>query len=93
MVRVCPSCQVGHLKPIRSVFTRVYDGTLIHAPQVPAWKCDLCGDAFFDTAAIHRIETLLGEAGPPPNRHIPRRAEERSPSAEDTAGDLPARGR
>jgi YgiT-type zinc finger domain-containing protein len=67
----CPACLAGHFKPARAVFIRIYEGTLIHMPRVPAWKCDLCGLVYFDSTIISHIEVLIGEAGPPPNHYTP----------------------
>lgn len=78
MPETCPACQVGQLKPTQSVFVRVYEDTLIHVPNIPAWKCDVCGLIFFDSMTIRRTEVLIGEAGPPPNHFhpVPRMADE-----------------
>lgn len=71
MEQPCPHCQVGHLKHRRTVYVTLVDGTLIHAPNVPAWQCDVCKLTIFDTATVRRIELLIGESGPPPNHHTP----------------------
>jgi YgiT-type zinc finger domain-containing protein len=65
----CPICHLGVLKEAPTVFIQFYGETLIHAPNVPAWKCDVCGETFFDPEAVRRIDTLIGDGGPPPNRH------------------------
>ncbi|NLX08561.1 MAG: YgiT-type zinc finger protein [Chloroflexi bacterium] len=67
----CPSCQVGLLRPTRQVYVHLYNGTLVHAPNVPAWRCDVCGASFYDSKTLNRIELLIGDAGPPPNHHLP----------------------
>ncbi len=69
MPDACPTCEVGHLSQLQTVYVQVYESTLVHAPHVTAWKCDLCGEWFFDPDAIRRLDVLVGEAGPPPNRH------------------------
>jgi len=87
MSTTCPTCQVGRLKPIRTTYTKIYDDTLIQVPNIPAWKCDVCGEVFHDPDAIRRIEVLIGEAGPPPNQHIatPAPTGNERPSATDEA--------
>jgi YgiT-type zinc finger domain-containing protein len=82
MFDTCPSCQVGRLRPIRTTYAHIYDDTLIQMPNIAAWKCDVCGETFYDPDAVRRIEVLVGEAGPPPNRHIPTPA--------PTGNELPA---
>jgi YgiT-type zinc finger domain-containing protein len=73
---------VGRLRPIQTTYAHVYDDTLIQMPNIAAWKCDVCGETLYDPEAIRRIEVLIGDAGPPPNRHIPAPA--------PTGNDLPA---
>jgi YgiT-type zinc finger domain-containing protein len=74
MLNSCPVCQVGKLKLRRSVFVRVYSGTLVHVPNVDTWTCDVCGHSFYDPTIIRQVEVLIGESGPPPNRHPQPRA-------------------
>lgn len=87
MSTTCPNCQVGRLKPIRTTYAHIYDDTLIQVPNIPAWKCDVCGEIIYDPDAIRRIEVLIGEAGPPPNQHIatPAPTGSERPSAPDEA--------
>lgn len=67
----CPICQIGrtHLKLV--TFTQVYGRTLVSVPNTPARVCDFCHAIEYDSQAMNRIEILVGQAGPPPNR--PRR--------------------
>ncbi|WP_119067613.1 YgiT-type zinc finger protein [Aggregatilinea lenta] len=81
-IDTCPSCGVGLLKSAQTVYVQVYNGTLVSAPNVPAWICDVCGLTLFDSTALQNIEFMIGESGPPPNRHLP------APSAERSAGPL-----
>lgn len=74
-IDTCPSCGVGHLSLTQTVYVQVYDGTLVSAPNVPAWVCDVCGLTLFDSAALQNIEFMIGESGPPPNRHLARPAD------------------
>jgi YgiT-type zinc finger domain-containing protein len=86
MSDTCPACQMGRLNLIRTTYTHIYDDTLIQVPNIAAWKCDVCGEIFYDPDAVRRIEVLIGEAGPPPNRHIPAPAptgNERSSPADE----------
>lgn len=70
MADTCANCHVGHLKRARAVFVQGYGDTLVHAPNIPAWKCDICGETSFDLASLHCLEILIGDAGPPPNRYV-----------------------
>ncbi len=71
---ICPLCQVGrrHLRLV--TYSQVYNGTLVSVPNTPAWECDTCRATTIDDHAILRIEALVGQAGPPPNRHRKRPA-------------------
>lgn len=69
METTCPNCDVGLLRPINSPYLRVMSGTLVNAPRVQAWRCDMCGTVFFDPAQVQLLDLLAGEAGPPPNQH------------------------
>jgi len=83
----CPQCGFGRMQPVSMTYIQVYNGTLIQAPNVAAWKCDICGQTFFDPEAVRRIELLAGEAGPPPNRHSVPRADD--PVSAAPADDSP----
>lgn len=67
MLRACPVCSMGHLAPTGAPFMQTLNGTLIQAPTITAWKCDICGESFFDGQAVRRLEMLIDDAGPPPN--------------------------
>jgi YgiT-type zinc finger domain-containing protein len=69
---VCPVCRLGHLDLRPAVYIRMYGETLIHVPNTPAWECDVCRQRQFDPASVQRIELLVGQAGPPPNRYRPQ---------------------
>jgi YgiT-type zinc finger domain-containing protein len=75
----CPACQIGrlHLHPV--TYTHLYLGTLVCVPNTPAWQCDFCHAIEYDSGAVQRIEALVGQSGPPPNR--PRRAPRSAPQA------------
>ena len=70
--RSCPVCHLGRMHQHFRVYVRQYGETLISVPHTSAWECDVCHHQQFDPAAIQRIETLIGQAGPPPNRHEER---------------------
>ncbi len=71
MSETCPNCHVGHLQAVQTVLVRFYGGTMVHVPSVAAHKCDICGETFFDQESLRRVDLLIGESGPPPNRHVP----------------------
>lgn len=56
----CSSCHVGKLKAHRTTFTHWFSGELVVVPGVQAWRCDYCGDAFFDNETLGRLVLLLG---------------------------------
>ncbi|MBN2471125.1 MAG: YgiT-type zinc finger protein [Anaerolineae bacterium] len=64
----CPFCQIGRAQLKLVTFSQVYGRTLVSVPNTPAWECDFCHVIQYDTGAISRIEALVGQAGPPPNR-------------------------
>jgi len=84
MAEPCPNCHIGRLTPIQTVLVRLYGDTLVQAPNMPARQCDVCGETFFDDEALRRVDVLIGESGPPPNRHTP------PPPPTDTDSDAPA---
>jgi YgiT-type zinc finger domain-containing protein len=77
------------MQQVETTYVQVYNGTLIHAPNVTAWKCDLCGATIFDPDAVRRVEVLAGEAGPPPNRHAAAHTADPVPGAEAPPADDP----
>lgn len=56
----CPHCQIGKLRTAAETYTVVYGGTLLSAPDVPAWRCDICAYLEFDEASLWRLDLLLG---------------------------------
>ncbi len=68
-METCPHCNIGHLHPKRLTYVQVYNGTLVHIPNVPARRCDVCGQVFFNTEKLRQFEVTIGQAGLPPNRH------------------------
>jgi YgiT-type zinc finger domain-containing protein len=68
----CPICQVGRLHLRLVTYVNLYDRTLVSVPNTPAWECDFCHTVEYDSESLQRIEALVGQAGPPPNRHRAR---------------------
>lgn len=68
----CPACQVGRLHLRLVTYSHVYGETLVSVPNTPAWECDVCHTLQYDTHSVQRIEALIDQAGPPPNRHHSR---------------------
>ncbi len=69
---LCPICHVGRLHLRLVTYVNVYHHTLVSVPNTPAWACDFCHTIEYDTESVQRIEALVGQAGPPPNRHRAR---------------------
>lgn len=92
MAEACPNCQMGHMKPISATYAQIYGNTLVQAPNVAAWTCDVCGHTVFDPQAIRRIEALISGAGLPPNVHAAPEPEASATAADRSAplDDAPA---
>jgi YgiT-type zinc finger domain-containing protein len=58
--RFCESCHVGSLQRCRATYARWHGGQFVLMPGVPAWRCDYCGDTFYDNEALARIVLLVG---------------------------------
>lgn len=74
----CPRCSMGHLLPNRSTYVNQWGGYLLTLPNFAAWRCDCCGYTRYDSAALARIELLLGpddDTWEQPPRRTPRNAE------------------
>lgn len=78
------------MQQVQTTYIQIYNGTLIHAPNVTAWKCDVCGQTDFDSEAVRRVEILVGEAGPPPNAHAAALTGEIAPSEPVPGADAPS---
>ncbi len=72
----CPHCQIGHLHLRLVTYVQIYNGTLVSVPNTPAWACDFCHTIEYDDESLTRIEALVGQAGPPPNRHRARQSQD-----------------
>ena len=66
----CPVCSMGHLKPTGNPYMQLVNGTLVQAPTISGWRCDVCAESFFDGRAVRELDLLIHDAGPPPNHHI-----------------------
>jgi YgiT-type zinc finger domain-containing protein len=64
-IEFCESCHVGRLLPYRATYAHWHEGEFIVVPGVPAWRCDYCGDAFYDNEALARLVLLLGPESVP----------------------------
>lgn len=56
----CQGCHIGSFQPARTTYARWHDGEFVIVPRVPAWRCDYCGDTFYDDEALTRLILLLG---------------------------------
>jgi YgiT-type zinc finger domain-containing protein len=56
----CDSCHIGSWHPCRATYAHWHDGQFIIVPEVPAWRCDFCGDTYYEREAISRLVLLLG---------------------------------
>lgn len=81
----CPACMVGRLMPRRVTLARFYGRTLVHMPNVRAQVCDTCRLTIPDPGVLSRVDLLIGQSGPPPNRRL-------AISRDDAAPDQPATG-
>ncbi len=70
MQDICPVCQMGRMHEVVTTYVALYDGTLVHIPNVRAWRCEICRETYFDDQAIREIEALIGVDGVPPNQHV-----------------------
>jgi YgiT-type zinc finger domain-containing protein len=56
----CEGCHVGSLQPCWATYARWHEEQFVIVPRVPAWRCDFCGDTFYDDEAMTRLAMLLG---------------------------------
>jgi len=56
----CDGCHIGSLQACRATYARWHGGQFVIVPGVPAWRCDFCGDTFYDIEALTRLVMLLG---------------------------------
>lgn len=55
----CQNCHVGSLRSYRTTYAHWHDGQFVIMPGVPAWRCDFCGDTFYDDEIMIRLTLLL----------------------------------
>lgn len=67
----CPRCQIGNLNATTATYSATFNGMLLSVPNVPAWKCDICGYLEFEDDALAQIEGLVGHFGLPDDRTRP----------------------
>jgi YgiT-type zinc finger domain-containing protein len=56
----CPRCSFGRLRPARSTYVRRIGWRVITVPNFALWRCDVCGYSRYDSAALARVDLLLG---------------------------------
>lgn len=74
---VCPVCHIGHIELHVTTYIQLYGETLICVPNTPAWTCDVCHERQYDPSSLQRIDMLVGQDGPPPNRYRPAMAKDK----------------
>jgi YgiT-type zinc finger domain-containing protein len=90
---ICPVCHMGHLDLKLTTYVRQYGETLISVPNTPAWVCDVCHERQYDPLSIQRIETLVGQGGPPPNRYRPEQSRKRQRRTAEPPASTAAKAR
>jgi YgiT-type zinc finger domain-containing protein len=78
---LCNVCHIGRQRLHLVTYVQVYHQTLVSVPNTPAWECDFCHTVQYDEQAIQRINALVEQSGPPPNRpqRQPRPARSQKP--------------
>ena len=56
----CPRGSFGTLRPAHSTYVRRVGWRVITVPNFAFWRCDACGYARYDIAALARVDLLLG---------------------------------
>ncbi len=64
-VFICPRCQIGRCHPDRITYVRMFEGSLLRVPNMPAYTCDVCGYQELEAAAMTRLELLVGKLDAP----------------------------
>lgn len=57
----CPRCQVGRLRITYATYAQLYDGKILSAPDMPMYRCDVCGFVEFEQEAVQYIKMLTGQ--------------------------------
>jgi hypothetical protein len=61
MSSTCPHCQIGNLHPVVETYSMVFGSSVLSAPDIPAWRCDICSYLEYDEDALMRLDLLIGE--------------------------------
>jgi hypothetical protein len=61
MSSTCPHCQIGNLHPTAETYSMVFGSSVLSAPNIPAWRCDICSYLEYDEDALMRLDLLIGE--------------------------------
>lgn len=56
----CPHCQIGSLSPVVETYSLVFGSSVLSAPDIPAWRCDICSYLEYDEDALMRLDLLIG---------------------------------
>jgi YgiT-type zinc finger domain-containing protein len=48
------------LQPHRTTYAHWHGEHFVVLPNVPAWRCDFCGETFYDLEILGQLRTLLG---------------------------------
>jgi hypothetical protein len=88
MSETCPNCHVGHLQAVHTVLVRFMAKRWCMCRVSPPTNATSAARRF-STRTLRRVDLLIGESGPPPNRHVPAPAPpDTSPADSDV--DTPA---
>ena len=67
----CRNCQVGKRRMVFGTYFTMARTELVTVPNIPAWKCDLCGWWEYDTRALMWLRAVLA---PPESQARERKA-------------------
>ncbi len=59
-VQACRNCRVGTLQPHLVTYARWHGEHFVVLPNVPAWRCDFCGEILYDLDVLGPLRALLG---------------------------------
>ena len=65
----CNICHIGSPRSHRATYARWHYGQFIVLSGMPAWRCDVCGDTFYDDQALARLFLLLGPESAAEGQH------------------------
>jgi YgiT-type zinc finger domain-containing protein len=58
MSSVCNVCH-GQVKQTTITYTQWIDGRVIVVENVPAWRCEQCGETYFDPQIVAKLQALI----------------------------------